>query len=204
MTMVPLLPGVRHAPYFGGWNFDYLPSVIDPDEETAETSQRLANSVLFVSNAVLWTGCPDRITKRTWLVTFETQSSDDLLHVRMIVGEIVDFCPWTVEVERWRAPLAATPAPIRRNAVSVISGGLVPAGDWTAKFIGISGSEYAITWGSPDTAIPWRQGFTFDAMSVEDPGWLRYFPVYRVKVEKPKMSLTSSHHERHTLTLREI
>ena len=201
MTM-ELLPGVRENIYLGGWSLDYGTAVLEPSVEEAKTSQRLGNSILFTQYASLWTGNPGRITKRDWQLAFDAPSADDLLHLRMLGAAPItlDFCPWLAEAEYF--PTLASATASRRNAVTVIAGGLVPPGTWTASWFDTDLTERAVTWGGADSAAPWRHDFTVtDGVA---PGWLVYYPVYRVEMQVPRISLARAQRERHSIALKEV
>jgi len=202
MTLA-LLPGVRQRIYLGGWNLDNGPSVFEPSVEEAKTSQRLANSTLYTSYASLWTGNTSRITKRDWKLAFDAPSQADLLHLRMLASAPItlDFCPWIAETEYFASLTDATAS--RRNAVTVISGGLVPTGDWTACWIEVgSDTQYAVTWGSAG-ANPYHHPFSLAAGGTA-PGWLVYYPVYRVEIQTPDVKFALAHLEKHALQLKEV
>lgn len=207
-----LKPGVRHSPYMGRWRFENQPDVFDPSEDAAETSQRLADSAYFTEYADLWPGCPSRIEKMEWALTFhEVMNQDDLLHLDMLRSAAYPFafCPWRWRLEHFELDriLAAgqTPTPIRRNAPTVVAPELVPIGAWDAVFIGENTDDgYAVSWGSPDTAWPWRQTFTVTGMGTVEPGWLAYIPLHMVKGEKPKQTPKLPHLEDFAIALREL
>ena len=201
MTLA-LKPGVRQRIYLGGWALDNAPSVFEPSVEEARTSQRLANSTLYTQYASIWAGNAGRITKRDWALAFDAPTADDLLHLRMLGAAPItmDFCPWVAEAEYFPTLTSATAS--RRNAVTVISGGLVPAGTWTASWFDSDLTERTVTWGGADGSSPWRHDFT--VTNGVAPGWLVYYPVYRVEIQVPKINFALAHMERHSLSLKEV
>ena len=199
---IALKPGLRQKIYLGGWNLDDAPGVFQPKAEGAKTSQRLANGTWFSSYASLWTGNCGKITKREWNLAFEAPTADDLLHLRMLGSAPLtfDLCPWVAEAEYF--PTLSSAVASRRNAPTVISGGLIPAGTWTASWFDSDLTERAVTWGSADSALPWHHPFS--VTSGVAPGWLVYFPDYRVEIQVPDIDFALAHREKHVLSLKEI
>jgi len=211
-----ILPGLRAQIYMHSWNLDCGASEFAPtDEETAKDVARLADTTLDVAFGAPFARCSARVMKRTFSLSFARPSVADLVRLRMLrcYPEDFDFCDWTADAEYFPTPAYGTYDPgtasvaARRNAESVISSGLVPAGDHTAVFIGASTwAEWPVTWGSVDTAAPWHHPFALETMAegTAEAGWLVYWPVYRVFCNAAAPSFTGPHRESWRLSLLEV
>lgn len=187
--------GIRNQIYMASWNISAQPDSYQEIDEELKDIKRLADTTLDPTYGEPFERCAARVFKKTWQMRIPAPSKQDLVILRMIrsIPADFDYCDWVPEAEYFETPVygaysAGTGSvATRRDAVSVISPGLVPPGTFTAVFVGASTlTEWPVTWGTPDTQAPWHQEFALESMDVNtaEAGWLFYYPVYRAICDK--------------------
>lgn len=183
--MTIALTGIKEKIYLGSWNLDVSPSVLQPKVEDAKTALRLADGTYTVSYAVFYSGCPSKPTKYSWQLKWDKVTSDDVVRINRLISRRAsfDFCYWQPVVESfWKEVGDTTDRYVqRRNALDVISSGLLPANAATVyePKLWVNDTETDATLTTINTTW-YRQKVT--GLSDSNHNDVLYYPVFRVKV----------------------
>jgi len=213
-------PGIRYPIYFGGYTISRAPSVVAPDApQVAEDARRYRDGELAITRLRPYAGAPDSVTKRAWSVTWENVCGVDLGHINAMIAVrgILDFCPWTDEVEAFWIPEGDTFGGHlqRRSALAVVPSAQYPTPTASTDF-----APHLYVWDATtsawveDTALaldtptaayrtPWDTTDNRVAGTGGEQAVIVYTPVYRARIAAQQPSYTAPHSEAVTVRVEE-